>query len=255
MGIKLKRSATAGKAPVAGDLELGELAVNTWDGKLYLKKNDGSDTILEVGPVRAVAGKTGAVTLAKADVGLGEVDNTSDAAKPVSTATQMALNGKANNSHGHAIGDVTSLQAALDGKAPLASPALTGAPTAPSAAAYADSSQIATTAQVYDTVTSVPENAQTGTAYTLALSDAGKLVSFNNAAAITLTIPTNAIVALPIGTRIDLLQYGAGQVTVGGAGVTIRSFGARLKLAGQYSGATLWKRSADEWVLIGDITA
>jgi hypothetical protein len=253
MGIKLKRSATAGKAPVAGDLELGELAVNTWDGKLYLKKNDGSDTILEVGPVRAVAGKTGAVTLAKADVGLGEVDNTSDAAKPVSTATQMALNGKANNSHVHAIGDVTSLQAALDGKAPLASPALTGTPTAPSAAAYADSTQLATTAQVYDTVTSVPENAQTGTAYTLALSDAGKLVSFNNAAAITLTIPTNAIVALPIGTRIDLLQYGAGQVTVGGTGVTIRSSGSKLKLAGQYSGATLWKKDTNEWVLIGDI--
>jgi hypothetical protein len=195
------------------------------------------------------------VILAKADVGLGSVDNTSDAAKPISTASQTALNGKANSSHGHAVADVTGLQTALDGKASLASPALTGTPTAPSAAAYADSSQIATTAQVHDTVTSVPENAQTGTAYTLLLSDAGKLVTFNNAAAITLTIPTNAIVALPIGTRIDLLQYGAGQVTVAGAGVTIRSFGARLKLAGQYSGATLWKRSADEWVLIGDITA
>jgi hypothetical protein len=238
---------------VAGDLELGELAVNTWDGKLYLKKNDGSDTILEVGPVRAVAGKTGAVILAKADVGLGSVDNTSDAAKPVSTATQTALNGKANLSHSHAVADVTGLQTALDGKASLASPALTGTPTAPSAAAYADSSQIATNAHVHDTVTSVPENAQTGTAYTLLLSDAGKLVTFNNAAAITLTIPTNASVAFPTGTRIDLLQYGAGQVTVGGAGVTIRSSGSKLKLAGQYSGATLWKKGTNEWVLIGDI--
>ena len=255
MGIKLKRSATAGKAPVAGDLELGELAVNTWDGKLYLKKNDGADTILEVGPVRAVAGKTGAVTLARADVGLGEVDNTSDAAKPVSTATQTALNGKANSLHGHAVADVTGLQTALDGKAPLASPALTGTPTAPSAAAYADSAQIATTAQVHDTVTTVPENAQTGTSYTLVLADAGKLVTLNNAAAISLTIPTNASVALPLGTRIDLLQYGAGQVTVGGAGVTIRSSGSKLKLAGQYSGATLWKKGTNEWVLIGDITA
>ena len=80
-------------------------------------------------------------------------------------------------------------------------------------------------------------------------------MTFNNAVAITLTIPTNASVALPICTRIDLLQYGAGQVTVGGARVTIHAFGARLKLAGQYSGATLWKRSAGEWVLIGDITA
>ncbi|WP_395662802.1 hypothetical protein [Aestuariivirga sp.] len=253
MGIKLKRSAVAGKAPQTADLDLGELAVNTYDGKLYLRKNDGADTILEVGPVRSVAGKTGAVTLAKADVGLGEVDNTSDAAKPVSTATQTALNGKANSSHSHVIADVTSLQTALDGKAPLASPALTGTPTAPSAAAYADSTQIATTAQVHDTVTTVPENAQTGTSYTFVLADAGKLVTLNNAAAITLTIPANASVAFPTGTRIDLLQYGAGQVTVGGAGVTIRSSGSKLKLAGQYSGATLWKKGTNEWVLIGDI--
>lgn len=42
---------------------------------------------------RTVAGKplSGNVTLAKADVGLGNVDNTSDAAKPISTATQAAI--------------------------------------------------------------------------------------------------------------------------------------------------------------------
>ena len=61
MGIKLKRSAVASKAPAVADLELGELAVNTFDGNLYLKKNDGSDAIVEVGPVRSVAGRTGAV--------------------------------------------------------------------------------------------------------------------------------------------------------------------------------------------------
>ena len=47
-------------------------------------------------PVQSVAGKTGAVVLAKADVGLDNVDNTTDAAKPISTATQTALNGKAS---------------------------------------------------------------------------------------------------------------------------------------------------------------
>jgi hypothetical protein len=45
-------------------------------------------------PVQSVAGKTGAVTLGKVDVGLGNVDNTSDASKPVSTAQQAALNAK-----------------------------------------------------------------------------------------------------------------------------------------------------------------
>ena len=61
-------------------------------------------------PVQSVAGRTGAVTLAKADVGLGNVDNTSDANKPISTATQAALDGKqaagnyAASSHTHIAG-------------------------------------------------------------------------------------------------------------------------------------------------------
>lgn len=76
--------------------------------------------------VKSVAGKTGEVTLAKGDVGLGSVDNTSDANKPVSVAQQ----------------------AALDLKAPIASPALTGTPTAPTAAAATNTTQIATTAFV-----------------------------------------------------------------------------------------------------------
>ena len=99
------------------------------------------------------------------------------------------------------------------------------------------------------------ENAQTGTTYTLVLTDAGKMVTLTNASAITLTIPTNASVAFPVNTRIDLIQYGAGQVTVAGAGVTINSSGAKLKLTGQYSGASLWKKATDTWVLIGDLTS
>jgi hypothetical protein len=47
--IKLKRSAVAGKAPVVGDLELGELALNTYDGKLYAKTNQsGSEAIVDL---------------------------------------------------------------------------------------------------------------------------------------------------------------------------------------------------------------
>ena len=110
MGIKLKRSAVASKAPAVADLELGELAVNTFDGKLYLKKNDGTDAIVEVGPVRSVAGRTGAVALVIADI----------------ASLQTVLDGKqaagsyAAASHTHAIANVTGLQTALDGKANLA---------------------------------------------------------------------------------------------------------------------------------------
>lgn len=71
-------------------------------------------------PVTSVAGKTGAVTLVKADVGLGNVDNTSDAGKPISTATQTALNGKAATNHTHTTAQVTGLDTALAGKASTA---------------------------------------------------------------------------------------------------------------------------------------
>lgn len=55
-----------------------------------------ADTALQSAPVTSVSGKTGAVSLSKSDVSLGNVDNTSDSAKPVSTAQQTALNGKAD---------------------------------------------------------------------------------------------------------------------------------------------------------------
>jgi hypothetical protein len=77
----------------------------------------------------------------------------------------------------------------------------------------------------------------------------------SNAAAITLTVPTNATTAFPTGTQIDLLQTGAGTVTVGGAGVTLQSNGTKLKLNGQYAAATLIKRATDTWVLIGNTSA
>jgi hypothetical protein len=91
-------------------------------------------------------------------------------------------------------------------------------------------------------------------AYTLIATDVGTLVEINMASANTLTVPTNASVAYPIGAQINLLQTGAGQVTVGGAGVTINGTPG-LKLRAQWSAATLIKRGTDTWVLIGDLSA
>ena len=108
---------------------------------------------------------------------------------------------------------------------------------------------------VYGVATKSTINTQTGTTYTLVLADAGKLITLNNGSAITLTVPTNATVAFATGTRIDLTQLGAGQVTVAGAGVTFNSKGAKLKITGQYSAATLIKIATDTWVLIGDLSA
>jgi len=98
-------------------------------------------------------------------------------------------------------------------------------------------------------------NAQTGTSYTLVLTDAHKMVTLSNSSPITLTIPTEASVAFENGDQVNLLQLGSGQVTVSGAGVTIRSQGSKLKLNGQYAGATLMKIGTDEWVIIGNTAA
>lgn len=98
-------------------------------------------------------------------------------------------------------------------------------------------------------------NQQSGTTYTLVIGDEGKLVELSNASAITLTVPPNSSVAFENGTQINLLQTAAGQVTVTpGSGVTING-SPGLKLTGQWSAATLIKRTTDTWVLIGDITS
>ena len=85
--------------------------------------------------------------ITKSDVGLANVDNTTDANKPVSTATQTALDLKANLASPTFTGTVTiPAGASISGFAPLASPDLTGVPTAPTAAADTNTTQIATTA-------------------------------------------------------------------------------------------------------------
>ena len=98
-------------------------------------------------------------------------------------------------------------------------------------------------------------NAQTGTTYTTVLADGGKLVTLSNGSAITLTIPPNSSVAYPIGTKLDFIQIGAGQVTVaGGTGVTVNST-PTLKFRAQHSGASCIKIATDTWQLVGDLAA
>jgi len=239
--------------------------------------------------------------LVKGDVGLGNVDNTTDANKPISSATQTAL----------------------DLKAPLASPALTGTPTAPTAAAATNTTQIATTAFVRAEVAALVNSAGstldtlgeiatalgndanlsttltnsialkaplasptfTGTVtvaaagvaftdgtqtkegvpsrtpilyktanYTLsAASERDSLIEVDSTSPVTITIPTNSAVAYPIGTTLDILGTNTGLITIAGdTGVTVNATPG-LKLRGQWSSATLFKRAENSWVVFGDL--
>ena len=104
---------------------------------------------------------------------------------------------------------------------------------------------------------SVATNPQTGTSYTLALSDNGKLVTLANASPVAVTIPLNSSVALPVGAVIMMAAYDAGAVTISGAGgVTVVSAGATAAspvIRAQYSSVGAVQTSANNWLVVGDL--
>ena len=95
--------------------------------------------------------------------------------------------------------------------------------------------------------------------YTAVLANNGQVVTMDNSSANTFSIPTNASVAFPIGTQINVLQIGAGQTTIQAvtSGTTsVLSTGATAaapKLRAQYSAATCLKAGTDLWYVFGDI--
>lgn len=95
----------------------------------------------------------------------------------------------------------------------------------------------------------LPINPQTGTAYTLALADAGGQVDMNNAAANTVTIPLNATVPFDIGAVVMVCMQGAGVTTIAATGgVTMVKPAARdFAINGQYEKAELHKVAVDTW--------
>jgi hypothetical protein len=103
-------------------------------------------------------------------------------------------------------------------------------------------------------------NANTSTTYTFVLADNGKLVTSNNASAQTLSIPTNASVAYPVGTQINVAWItGAGQPTiqaVTSGTTTVLSTGATStapKLRVVNSVASCVKIATDIWLVTGDV--
>jgi len=277
---------------------------------------------------------TGTVSgITKTMVGLGNVDNTSDANKPVSTATQTALDAKASLSGATFTGSVeidqnltvdgnltvngTTFNASStsiviednmvqlahqnaantvdlgivvaynDGAAKHAGivrdvsdakwklfkdvstePSTTVAFGEGSLDALAVGALEATTVTpssgvVFSDGTQTKEGVASRTpiiqktdSYTLsALSERDSLIEVNKASAATITIPANSSVAYPVGTSIDILQTGAGQVTIAGAGGVTVNGTPGLKLRTQWSSATLFKRATDTWVVMGDLSA
>jgi hypothetical protein len=113
------------------------------------------------------------------------------------------------------------------------------------------------TAAAFNGLVAFTLNDQTGTTYTPVLDDQYQvLVTRSNASASTLTIPTNASVAFPVGTVITVLNKGAGVVTISGAvGVTVLSAGATAAspTLAQYRSCALMQVAANTWYVVGAI--
>ncbi len=106
-----------------------------------------------------------------------------------------------------------------------------------------------------DPLAVTPIDTVSGTTYTLAATDAGRLKEFTNSGAVTVTLPSDTTAAIPVGTTIPLRQFGTGQVTtVAGSGASV--VGANgLKTASQYSTIVAEKRAANAWLISGEATS
>jgi len=97
-------------------------------------------------------------------------------------------------------------------------------------------------------------NAQTGTSYTLVLTDAFKTVTSSNGSAQTITIPPNSSVAFSVGDRIDIMMLGSGTTTVtGGSGVTLNGVSTGSgAISAQFAAVSCIKLATNTWVLMGN---
>jgi hypothetical protein len=190
---------------------------------------------------------TGTVSgITKTHVGLGNVDNTADSAKPVSTAQAAAI----ATAKSEALAEVTAV--------------IAGAPSALNtldelAAALNDDANFASTVTTsiagkvasYTTVTSKTAN--------FGINDADYhdgWLDVDSSGDITITVPADGTNSrtYPVGTSFDIFRANTGNVTIAGSGATVNGTPG-LKLRARYSSATLFKRAENTWVLIGDLTA
>ncbi len=226
----------------------------------------------------ATAGTNTTQVATTAFVGTAVADLVASAPAALNTLNELAtaLGNDANFS--------TTVTTSLASKAPLASPTFTGTATIPTltltnplsaanggtglsslgtgvATFLGTPSSANLAAMITDEIgtgnivlSEIATSSQTAS-YTLVAGDRGKLVEMNVGSANTLTVPLDSTVNFPVGTQIDILQVGSGQTTVAGAvGVTVNATPG-LKIRAQWGGATLIKRAANTWVLIGDLTA
>ena len=241
---------SADTTEVHGIADTAALATKTYADNAVSTHQADTTSVHGIADTSLLALKSEVAAVTKTSLGLANVDNTADASKPVSTAQSTAI----ATAKAEAIADATSRVNAL----------LTGAPGALDtldelAAALGDDANFAAsvTTSLGLKVDSLTPISQKTASYTLSsLTERDDLIEMGSASALVLTIPTDATLNFPIGTSIDILQTGAGQVTIAPVSGTVTvNATPGLKLRTTWSSCTLFKRAANTWVVYGDLTA
>ena len=262
--IQHKRSATSSSVPSTGSLSAGELAVNTADGKVFLKKDN--NTIVQVG--NQPAGSSGQVQINSsgsfyADAGLTYDKTTagyeylkigSHATRFFTLAGRVGVGGGGSSILANRMLDIesTSGESITIGDA---SGSYDGTKI------VVDQTNIsflgATTVSIDCPVTSggyalSSSGIQAKTAsYTLAAADNGKVITMNVASANTLTVPAS----LAVGFNCTIIQIGAGQTTITASSTTLNSVSSFLKISAQHGSASIISYASDVYNVAGSLSA
>ena len=211
--------------------------------------NSATTNVHGIADTSLLALKSEVAAVTPATLGLGNVTNTSDANKPVSTAQATAI----ATAKSEAIADATAQVTAVIASAPGALDTLDEL-----AAALGDDANFAstvTTSLAGKVASYTPIIAKTANYALSNLNERDSLIEVNSTDPVTITIPLDATVNYPVGTSLDILGTNTGLITIAGDTGVVVNATPGLKLRAQWSSATLFKRGADSWVVYGDLKA
>ena len=222
----------AGVFKSSGDFDVTLKTGNSTTGVITI--TDGADGNIAITP-----NGTGEVDISKVDIDGGAVDGTAIGANSASTGAFTTVTASTSvditGSAGLILENDETITNSTDGTV-----AITATNTTVSGNLSGSGSISGFDANLND---------QTGTTYTLASTDNGKVVTLNNGSAITVTIPTG----LGDGFNCLLVQKGAGQVTISAAnGVTVANRSSETKTAGQYATVSVINIGSEAYILSGD---
>ena len=262
--IRHKRSATTSTVPTSGALATGELAINTADGKLFLKKDD--NTIVQVG--NQPAGSSGQVqtnssgsfyadgglVYDKTTAGFESLRVGSGSVRFLNITGRVATGSGASAIHSNNALDIE----AVNGNTITIGDASGNYDGTKIVVDQTDISFLGATTVTIDcpvsssgyVLSSSGIQAKTAS-YTLVAADNGKVITMSVATANTLTVPAS----LAVGFNCTIIQIGAGATTITASGTTLNSVSSFLKISAQHGSASIISYASNVYNVAGSLSA